>query len=306
MPDLPTAIRGAQGAGDRHVSEELFRVDTVTKRFGSIEPISNLSVALRPATIAGLSFRCRLAGLRVVGLAAFAAVPSLIVLALHSARPPADTLANAALDLFPSLTLPIVVMGIVLVISIAQFRNEIVNETLVDLSDRSIRRPTIVAGNYLGASLNPGVPASLLPLAIAAAFRHFEAAPGRTPAQANDAGTGRGARRGLRAGRHAHRLALRVDHAEDPAPDDQKEAEPGQDKEGLEVALVRGETPPPTGLTHRRGAEEKADEGEQCADAGHQEAEVEPRRHLHRHRRSDPRRGRGTCGGRPRARWDPR
>ncbi len=126
----------------------------------------------RLGTIAGLSFRGSLAGLRVVGLSAFAAVPSLIVLALVSARPPSDTLANAALGLFPSLTLPIVVMVIVLVISIAQFRNEIDNETLVYLSDRSVRRPTIVVGKYLGAlgaSLVLVVPASLLPLAIATA-----------------------------------------------------------------------------------------------------------------------------------------
>ncbi len=124
----------------------------------------------RLGTIAALSFRGSLAGLRVVGLTAFAAIPSLIVLALVSARPPSGTLANAALGLFPSLTLPIVVMVIVLVISIAQFRNEIDNETLVYLSDRSVRRPTIVVGKYLGAlgaSLVLVVPASLLPLAIA-------------------------------------------------------------------------------------------------------------------------------------------
>ena len=33
------------------MSEELFRVDAVTKRFGPVEAISNLSVALRPGTI---------------------------------------------------------------------------------------------------------------------------------------------------------------------------------------------------------------------------------------------------------------
>ncbi len=124
----------------------------------------------RLGVVAGWSFRGSLRGLRTVGLGAFAAVPSLIVLALVSAHPGASTLADGTEGLFALLTLPVVVMLIVLVISVAQFRNEIDGETLVYLSDRSVSRTTIVLGKYLGAvgaSLVLVVPATLAPLGIA-------------------------------------------------------------------------------------------------------------------------------------------
>ena len=123
----------------------------------------------RLAAVVALSSRGSLRGLRTVGLAAFAAIPSVLVLALVSASVSGSTLSNAAEGLVGALTLPIVVMVIVLVIAVAQFRNEIDNETLVYLSDRSITRPMIVLGKYLGAwstSLLLVVPAALVPLAI--------------------------------------------------------------------------------------------------------------------------------------------
>jgi ABC-2 type transport system permease protein len=124
----------------------------------------------RFAAMSWLSFRGSLRGARLVGLAAFALLPSLIVTAVASAHPTAITLANTAEGLFGLLTLPIVVMVIVLVLSVAQFRNEIDAETLVYLTDRSVSRPTIVGGKYVGvlaASLTLIVPAALLPLLIA-------------------------------------------------------------------------------------------------------------------------------------------
>ena len=104
-----------------------------------------------------------------MGLATFAAIPSFLVLALISASVSGSTLANAAETLVGLLTVPIVVMVIVLVIAVAQFRNEIDNETLVYLSDRSATRPTIVRGKYRGAwgaSLVLVLPAALLPLGL--------------------------------------------------------------------------------------------------------------------------------------------
>ena len=123
----------------------------------------------RLAAVTALSFRGSLRGLRTVGLATFAAIPSLLVLALISASVSGNTLADAAEGLVGVLTFPIIVMVIVLVIAVAQFRNEIDNETLVYLSDRSATRPTIVLGKYLGAwgtSLVLVLPAVLLPLGI--------------------------------------------------------------------------------------------------------------------------------------------
>jgi ABC-2 type transport system permease protein len=125
----------------------------------------------RLGTVTWLSLRASLRGTRVIGLSAFALVPTLIVAAVASTHPAPDTLSNAAEGLFVLLTLPIVVMVIVLVLSVAQFRNEIDSETLLYLSDRSIARPTIVVGKYvgsLGAALVLVVPATLAPLAIAA------------------------------------------------------------------------------------------------------------------------------------------
>jgi ABC-2 type transport system permease protein len=124
----------------------------------------------RLSAVAWLSLRGSLRGARVVGLAAFALVPSLIVVAVASTHPAADALSNAAEGLFAVLTLPIVTMVIVLVLSVAQFRNEIDNETLLYLSDRSITRPMIVLGKYLGAlaaAFLLVVPAALVPLGIA-------------------------------------------------------------------------------------------------------------------------------------------
>jgi ABC-2 type transport system permease protein len=124
----------------------------------------------RLGTVAWLSFRSGLQGIRAVGLAAFALLPTAIVAAIASARPAAGTLSDSALSLFTLLTLPIVAMVILLVLAVAQFRTEIDSETLVFLSDRSIGRPTLVVGKYLGAvgaSLAFVLPAALLPLAVA-------------------------------------------------------------------------------------------------------------------------------------------
>ena len=124
----------------------------------------------RWSTVAWWSFRGSLRGLRILGLAAFAAVPSLIVLALVSAHPSADALASGTEGLFELLTVPVVVMLLVLVISVAQFRNEIDAETLVYISDRSISRTSVVLGKYagaVGASLVLALPAALVPLGLA-------------------------------------------------------------------------------------------------------------------------------------------
>jgi ABC-2 type transport system permease protein len=125
----------------------------------------------RLSAVTWLSLRGSLRGARLIGLIAFALVPGLIVIAAASAHASDLTLTNASEDLFAVLTLPIVTMVIVLVLSVAQFRNEIDSETLLYLSDRSITRPTIVVGKYLGAlvaALGLVIPATLFPLGVAA------------------------------------------------------------------------------------------------------------------------------------------
>jgi ABC-2 type transport system permease protein len=117
-----------------------------------------------------LSLRGSLRGGRLAGLAAFSLAPTLIVIALAANHAAPTSLSSSAEDLYALLTLPIVVMVIILVLAVGQFRNEIDAETLVYLSDRSVKRPTIVVGKYLGsttAALVLVLPGTLLPLAIA-------------------------------------------------------------------------------------------------------------------------------------------
>ena len=127
----------------------------------------------RIGVVAALSFRSSFRGLRTVGLAVFALVPSLLILALGSGHAPSGSLESAAQELLGVLTLPIIVMVIVLIIAVGQFRNEIDSETLVYLTDRSVSRVALVAGKYIGAwgaSLLLVIPATLLPLGIAGAY----------------------------------------------------------------------------------------------------------------------------------------
>jgi ABC-2 type transport system permease protein len=126
----------------------------------------------RAAAVAALSFRGSLRGLRALGLGAFAAVPALIELAVVGARPGPGTVAATAEVIFGQLTVPIVDLLILLVLGVSQFRSEIDAETLLYLSDRSVRRPTIVLGKFVGstlAALALTIPAALLPIGIAVA-----------------------------------------------------------------------------------------------------------------------------------------
>lgn len=123
----------------------------------------------RFSVVSSLSFRSSFRGARLLGLAAFAAFPTLLLVALASAGTSPSTLESAAEQLLEALTLPVVVMVIVLVIAVAQFRNEIDAETLVYLSDRSVRRATLVVGKFTGAwaaSLVLAIPAALLPFVV--------------------------------------------------------------------------------------------------------------------------------------------
>jgi ABC-2 type transport system permease protein len=127
----------------------------------------------RMLAVSAVSFQGAFRGLRTIGLVFFALVPTFILLALTTAHPSTLGMENAAEGLLAVLTLPIVVMIVVLVLAVAQFRNEIDSETLVYLTDRSVRRSTLVAGKFFGAwaaSLVLVVPAALLPLTVAAAY----------------------------------------------------------------------------------------------------------------------------------------
>jgi ABC-2 type transport system permease protein len=124
----------------------------------------------RVLTVAHLSFRSAFQGLRTWALGALAAISALVVLALVLAAKDVTTTENAAQTLFLTLTVRVVIGLVVLVIAAAQFRSDIEQDTLTYLSSRSVTRPEIVLGKYLGAvgaSLVFLLPAGIAPLLIA-------------------------------------------------------------------------------------------------------------------------------------------
>lgn len=126
----------------------------------------------RIVPIASASFRSSLRGTRAIALAAIAAVPTLIVLALAAGHAAPSSIANAAQSLFGSLTLRVVVILVMLVTGVAQFRGEIEDDTLAYLTSRSVPRAAVAIGKYVGLVLAAGVvlvPGALLPLAVAQA-----------------------------------------------------------------------------------------------------------------------------------------
>jgi hypothetical protein len=131
--------------------------------------------------VAALSLRSSLRGIRAFALAGFSAVPALLVVALAAAHTSPVTLGREAQLLFLDLMLPIVVIVVMLILAVAQFRNEIDDDTLSYLTSRSIPRWGIVLGKYLGcvsAAVVLLVPASLGTVAVAALAGAPSPAPG--------------------------------------------------------------------------------------------------------------------------------
>ena len=129
-------------------------------------------VGSRMLEVAYVAWRSSLLGLRAVGLAVLAAIPTLIVLAIVGSGAPLPTASRAAEALFPTLTLRVVTVLTVLVVGVGLFRSEIELDTLTYLTTRSVRRASIAVGKYLGgfgATAVFLVPAALAPLAVATA-----------------------------------------------------------------------------------------------------------------------------------------
>lgn len=122
--------------------------------------------------VLSLGLRASLRGGGAIALALLAVIPALVTAAVAAAHPTAASEGSFALQLFPSLTLPVLGVLILLVLGSAQFRSEIDRDTLTFLSTRSIRSPEIVVGKYL-AAVAGGIlfllPAALLPLGVASA-----------------------------------------------------------------------------------------------------------------------------------------
>jgi ABC-type transport system involved in multi-copper enzyme maturation permease subunit len=126
----------------------------------------------RVTPVAWVAFRRGFRGLSALALLTLALVPSLIVLAIAAFGGGASATGDAAQGLFLTLTVRVVAVLVLLVLFVAQFRSEIELDTLTYLTARSVSRPEVTVGKYLGAlgaALVFLLPAGLLPLVVAAA-----------------------------------------------------------------------------------------------------------------------------------------
>ncbi len=109
------------------------------------------------------------------GLVAAALVYPLIVGAIASASFPALDLLSAAETLYSALFLPVILLLVCLVQGVSLFRTELEEDTLLYPMKRTIPRPAIVVGKYLGflvATLLVLLPSAGVGLALAAALGH--------------------------------------------------------------------------------------------------------------------------------------
>lgn len=102
------------------------------------------------------------------------AFPLLVVLIAAGSFTGLDLLA-AAETLFSRLFLPVILLLVCLVQGVALFRTELEEDTLLYPLKRTVPRPSLVAGKYLGflaTTLLALVPSAVFGIALAAAFGH--------------------------------------------------------------------------------------------------------------------------------------
>ncbi|HEV2317570.1 MAG TPA: hypothetical protein VGV89_08370 [Thermoplasmata archaeon] len=127
----------------------------------------------RVGVVAYAAWRGALAGGKGIALALVAAVYPLLVLAIASAHRNTIDLLAASETLYSLLFLPILLLLVCLVLGVGQFRGEIEDDTVVYPIMRSLPRPALVVGKFLGyvaAALVFLLPATLLGPVFALAF----------------------------------------------------------------------------------------------------------------------------------------
>src|SRR5580700_10738141 len=109
------------------------------------------------------------------GLAGAALAFPLLVLAIASGNFNGLDLLSAAETLFSTLFLPVVLGLVCLVQGVSLFRTELEDDTLLYPMKRTVPRPSVVVGKYLGflaSTLLALLPSALIGFAIAAALGH--------------------------------------------------------------------------------------------------------------------------------------
>jgi len=127
----------------------------------------------RTMVVAAATVRGTLQGTAWVGLAGAALVYPAIVAAIASAGFSGIDLLGAAETLFSALFLPVVVLLVCLVQGVSLFRTELEDDTLLYPLKRTVPRPSLVAGKYLGflgTTLLALLPSAVVGTAIAVAF----------------------------------------------------------------------------------------------------------------------------------------
>ncbi len=128
------------------------------------------TLAVAEATVWGT-----LQGSAWIGLAGAALVYPVLVAAIASANFAGLDLVGASETLFSALFLPVVLLLVCLVQGVALFRTELEEDTLLYPLKRTVPRPSLVVGKYLGflvTTLLALVPSAVLGTALAVVWGH--------------------------------------------------------------------------------------------------------------------------------------
>jgi ABC-2 type transport system permease protein len=125
----------------------------------------------RTLVVASNSFVGAFAGGRGILLSVSAAIFPALVLGIDAARFPGLDLLATSETLFSALFLPVILLLVCLVLAAGAFRNELEEDTLVYLLDRTLPRSSVAAGKYLGFLGAAGivlVPSAVIGVSLAA------------------------------------------------------------------------------------------------------------------------------------------
>lgn len=129
----------------------------------------------RALVVAAANIRGTLQGTAWLGLAGAALVYPLLVVAIASAGFSGLDLLSASETLFSGLFLPVILLLVCLVQGVSLFRTELEEDTLLYPLKRTVPRPSLVAGKYLGflsTTLLGLLPSALAGIALGAILGH--------------------------------------------------------------------------------------------------------------------------------------
>lgn len=127
----------------------------------------------RIVAVASATFRGAFAGAAGLGIVAAGLVLPLVVGAIASAHFAGLDLLATSETLYSTLFLPVIVLLVCLIVGVGLFRGELEEDTLVYPLNRTLPRPALVVGKYLGflaAALVVLLPSALFATGLAAAW----------------------------------------------------------------------------------------------------------------------------------------